>query len=139
MNTKLINPIVVSIILFTSNQVFAQSKGELIGKCFAGAQFQVSMLKRNPSIIGGKVNKETIDTANRYYDRVQAIENRAYAQCKEITQECLRKTFKNNEDYEIAQNYYNLLGAYIQDKSTKTAELIIVAGNTSCYLLNQQK
>ena len=128
-----------SLLMVLSNHASANDRNRHIGQCVAGAQFQLSMMKRNPSVIGGKVNKETIETAKRFIDRVESIDNRVNAQCQDITLDCLKKTLKNNDDYQIAVSYYELLWNYMQDKSTKTTEAILIAGNSACYLLNQKK
>ena len=140
MNVKLIQTMVATFVLFTSNQVLANERNRHIGQCVAGAQFQFSMAKRNPSIISKEqINRETLSVAQRYIDRVEPIETKTYEKCKEITPECLRATFKNNDDYEIADSYFQLLGIYVQNKSSKNADIIITAGNLACWKLNQKK
>lgn len=140
-NMKLIGKsiVIASLGIFMTNQAFANERNKQIGQCVAGAQFQLSMMKRNPTIIGGQINKETIETAKRFLNRVESIDKRVNTQCKDITLECLKKTLKNNDDYQIAVSYYELLWNYMEDKSTKMTEAIIFTGNSACYLLNQKK
>ena len=133
MNIKLIHITIASLILFSSNKVLAQNKNEQIGQCVAGYQVSFKIFNRDIS----KIPKDSRDAFFRYVKKLEDLDNIVYAQCREMSSECIRKVVKNNDDYQIMDSYYRTLSVAMQ--GPKQADTVISLGNISCYLLNQNK
>jgi hypothetical protein len=133
MKTKLIHTLMASVILFTSNIVIAQNRNEQIGQCVAG--FMVSSKTFNKDL--SKIPKVSRDAFLKYSKRLEDLDNKVYAKCRETSSECIRGVLKNNDDYQIIDSYYRTLSVAMQ--GPKQADAVITLGNTSCFNLNQSK
>lgn len=121
-------------LLLLSNLAYAQknSKNENIGACIAAIQISLHKYKYPPSQLG-KISK---DMFLKYSERVGDMAEKVYAQCKQVESSCVRRVIKNNDDYEIMNEYFRVFGAAINGLDK---DRLLAYGQSSCALINEQK
>jgi predicted P-loop ATPase/GTPase len=120
-------------LLLTATTTFAQknSKNENIGNCVSGIQISMHKFK----VPADKLPPTSRKMFLKYSERVGNMAEDVYKQCKQIDSSCIRRVFKNNNDFEIMDTYFETFGAVMNGLDK---DRLIALANTSCYLLNEQ-
>ena len=121
-------------LLLLSDSAYAQknSKNENIGACIAAIQISLHKYKYPPSQIG----KISSDMFLKYSERVGDMAEKVYAQCKQVESSCVRSVIKNNDDYEIMNEYFKVFRAAINGLDK---DRLLLYGQSNCGLINERK
>jgi hypothetical protein len=130
----LLNISICICLMLSGKMSFAQntSKNKYIGTCIAGIQISFN---RNKYPIE-QFPKTSIEMWRQYSSKVGDMADKIYEQCKAIESECVRRVVKNNNDFEIMDEYFRTMDAAMRGYDKRA---LFTLANTSCSLINEKK
>ena len=106
----------------------SQTNAERIGNCVAGIQVSLNKYNYPPD----KLPQTSVKMYDKYIGTIGNLNSLVKSQCPNIEPSCVRRALKNNNDFEMMNEYYDTVTAAMRGMD-KTA--LLALGTTSCALI----